>query len=344
MTIDLASGMAALAAKVEFLKRAESYPGRPERVEAVETHMSWVFLTDTRAYKLKKPVRYEFLDFSTVDARRRDCEEEVRLNRRLAPDVYFGILPLVLAPGGSLQVGGSGEVVDWLVEMRRLPAERMLDYAIRNRTLEEADLHRLAALLAAFYSQCPPAETVPAAYRGKLQDAIRANHRVLRDPVWGLPAKAVERIASAQLEFLRREAALFDERVRAGKVVEAHGDLRPEHVCLEPRPVIFDCLEFNRDFRILDIADELAFLAMECARIDGVDTGRVLFDAYGRLTGDRPPARLVQFYKSHRAYLRAKIAIWHNRDREVPDPAKWAARAREYLRLAEGYIVQAVRS
>src|SRR5262249_4067578 len=121
--------------KIAFLSRPEAYPEPTRRVEMKETHMSWVFLTDTKAWKLKKPVRYDFLDFSTREARRRDCEEELRLNRRLAPDVYYGIAPLTIDPQGGMRLAGAGETIDWLVRMRRLPADRMLDWAIANQTV-----------------------------------------------------------------------------------------------------------------------------------------------------------------------------------------------------------------
>lgn len=134
---------ASIDEKVAFLRRPEAYPSRPARVEVVETHMSWVFLTDELAYKLKKPVLYQFLDFSTVEARRLNCEREVSLNRRLAADVYHGIVSLDLGSDGNLRLGGGGTAVDWLVKMRRLPAHRMLDAAIRSDSVSAEDIDRL---------------------------------------------------------------------------------------------------------------------------------------------------------------------------------------------------------
>ncbi len=325
-------------AKVAFLRRPDAYPERPARVEAVETHMSWIFLTDRRAYKLKKPVRYDFLDFSTAEARRWDCEEEVRLNRRLAPDVYLGVLPLTCDPQGRMALDGEGEAIDWLVKMRRLPEERMLDHAIRRHVLREADIERVALRLARFYRASRPIPLGGAEYVGRIADNVRENLRELATPAFGLPAVLVRRIGAAQLGFLRDEAELFEQRARAGRIVEGHGDLRPEHVCMEAEPAIIDCLEFRRDFRILDAADELAFLAMECERLGEPSVGPVLFETYSRETGDAPPAQLLSFYKSYRACLRAKISIWHLKDAEVRRPEKWPRLAREYLELAQGYL------
>lgn len=326
-----------LDAKVAFLKRPDAYPERPGRVEAVETHMSWVFLTDRHAYKLKKPVRYDYLDFSTVAARRRDCSEEVRLNRRLAQGVYLGIVRLTVDDAGRLHLDGPGPVVDWLVKMRRLPADRTLEHAIRNGTLQRDELERALLKLARFYAALPPLAPAPDDHRQRFEEEVRANRRELLKPAYRQPRAAVEAVTAAQLAFLSRRRDLIEGRVRDGRIVEAHGDLRPEHIYLGPEPVIVDCLEFNRDFRLLDPADELAYLAVECDRLGAPEVGRLAFEIYARITGDDPPAPLVAFYKSFRACLRAKIALWHLDEPPVATPEKWVARARDYLRLAGRY-------
>ncbi|MDD5328467.1 MAG: hypothetical protein PHX38_00550 [Sulfuricella sp.] len=321
--------------KLQFLRRPEVYPDRPRQVEAVETHISWVFLTDAHAYKLKKPARYDFLDFTTVEARRRDAEEEVALNSRLAPNIYEGILPLAVDSAGALSLGGEGEAVDWLVRMRRLPSDRMLDQAIRQGTVETADVRRAAAMLAGFYRASPPVESNGPAYRERFEQNVNANLRELADPAYQLPQRLVRTIVSAQLAFLKEDFPLFDQRVRDGRVIEAHGDLRPEHICLGPEPVVIDCLEFKREFRILDCADELAFLAMECERLGAPAVGQTFFEVYRESTGDNPPERLIHFYESYRAALRAKITAWHLKDCEERNRVKWSGLAMEYLRLAE---------
>ncbi len=329
--------MVAIEAKVGLLRRPATYPDAPGRVDVVETHMSWVFLTDRYAYKMKKPVRYDFLDFSTLALRRRDCEEEVRLNRRLAPDVYLGTVPLTRDASGNLHLGGEGEVVEWLVKMRRLPAERMLDHMIRQRSVQEADVRELALLLARFYRGCPPVELSAEQYRAGFTNALQLTLRELSVPDYALPRRLVGQLHAAQAHFLSREAGLFDARVEAGKIVEGHGDLRPEHICLTPEPVIIDCLEFNRRLRIVDPVDELAFLAMECERLDAPRVGDWLFQTYVQVTHDQPAARLVYFYKMFRACLRARFAIAHVRELEKQDWPKWQHSAAEYLRLAEDY-------
>jgi aminoglycoside phosphotransferase family enzyme len=299
--------------------------------------MSWVFLTDRHAYKLKKPVRYDFLDFSTLKARHLDCDEEVRLNRRLASDVYLDVVALTIDPEGRLCLEGAGTPVDWLVKMRRLPSRRMLDQAIKAGAVERAEIVAVARKLSQFYQNLPPVGIGVLAYRRRLEEDLRSNLKELTQPQHRLPPSRARRIATKQLDFLGRHGALFDRRVRAGRIVEAHGDLRAEHVCLEPEPVVIDCLEFKRDFRLLDPADELAFLALDCERLGAAWVRPVLLETYGEVTGDDVPGGLVAFHGSCRALLRAKIALWHLRDRDVRKPTVWPRLARRYLKLAEAH-------
>ncbi len=324
-------------AKVALLLQARTYPEAPSRIELVETHMSWVFLAGCYAYKLKKPVRHDFLDFSTLAARHRNCLEEVRLNRRLAWDVYLDIVSLAVDFAGHVRLEGAGEVIDWLVKMRRLPADRMLDFQIRQHTVKSDDIQRLALRLCAFYRQAPAAAISSEDYRRQFAEDIRLNWRKLRDPLHELPEPLLAALHQGQLNLLSWEPALFDRRVAERRIVEAHGDLRPEHICLEAEPVIFDCLEFNRRFRTLDVVDELGFLGMECERLDAAFIDRSILDTYRRECQDNPPQRLLAFYKSYRACLRARLAIWHIHELDRAEWPKWQRLARQYLHLAERY-------
>ena len=321
-----------LAAKVAFLSRPESYSPRTERVDVIETHVSWVFLTDQRAYKLKKPVRLDYLDFTTLEARHADCCDEVRLNRRLAPAVYLGVTPLRLGPAG-LRLNGTGVTVDWLVEMRRLAADRMLDRALLTGAVVGADVDRVATRLSRFYEATERVVMTPHEYRQRIERAVREDRGWLRVGAFGLDSKRVDRPAAIVLEVLQRNPALVEQR--ACRLVEGHGDLRPEHVGLvDDEPVIIDCLEFCRDFRITDPVDELAFLGLECERLGADWIGPRLLARYGEDTGDRPPSATVELYAACRALLRAKLCVWHLRDAEVRSTTAWPAAALGYLALA----------
>ena len=326
-----------LAAKVRALRDAATYPDAPRTIEARETHMSWVFLTEHHAYKLKKPVRYDFLDFGTLEKRRADCEEEVRLNRRLAPDIYLGVVALTVDARGILQLDGGGQTVEWLVKMRRLPAAHMLDQRIRAGHLDDAELRRVALRLADFYRRCLPAVSDADTYRARFAAAIELNRRELARPEFELPVATISAGHAAQIDFLAHDATLLDARVEAGRIVEGHGDLRPEHICLQPEPAIIDCLEFSHDFRIVDPADELAFLTVECAYLGAPAAGELLASACLAATGDQPPQRLVTFYKLFRATMRARLAIWHVQELEPNDWPRWRQSAQAYLALAAAY-------
>ncbi len=323
--------------KVAFLRRPESYPEKPLKVEPRETHMSWVFLTDAHAYKLKKPVRTDFLDFSTLEARRRDCEAELRLNRRLAPDVYLGAVALTMSPDGILGLGGEGEIVDWLVRMRRLPPARMLDRLIADGSLLDEEIHAIGTCLGRFYLDLPPADLTAHDYLTRFARDVHGNFRALIKPKYQMPREVVRDVSTAQLAFLRTRIEMFRRRVRQGRIVEGHGDLRPEHICVGARPVMIDCLEFNRAFRLVDPLEELGFLAMECEFLGAPRLGLPLVEAYSEVTRDPAPLALIDFYKAYRACLRAKLSLWHIADPAASDSERWRDKALRYLCLAEIY-------
>lgn len=324
-----------LARKRAFLSDPGSYPEGTSTVAVVETHMALVFLTDASAYKLKKPVRYDYLDFRALGQRRRMCLEEVRLNRRLAPDVYRGVIALTDEGAGRLRLGGSGPVVDWLIAMRRLPADRMLDAAIAADSVSPTAIVAVAHLLAGFYRRARVDPVTPAAYRDRLARTLsRDVGELASDPACAGPARDA---AAALRAFLERDAGLVAARAEAGRIVEGHGDLRPEHVCLTDPPVIIDCLEFEPAFRLVDPADELAFLALECELAGALSVGeRCLAETCAKLD-DCPAPILIDFYRGCRALLRARLAWLHLGDVPPAAEARWRERTRRYLAAAVRY-------
>jgi uncharacterized protein len=330
-----------LDAKLAFLSQPSSYPEPTTRVEQVQTHLSWVFLTDHHAYKLKKPVRGDFVDLRTIADRRRNCRAEVRLNRRLSPDVYVGTVPLTCDAAGRLAIGGDGDVVDWLVRMRRVPHDRMLDRIIATGDAASVDVDAIVQPLHRLYRVAPRVEVSAEAYLQGLAAEITGTRDELRRPAYGLPVETIDRIAALQLRVLAREATLLAGRARAGRIVEGHGDLRPEHVCMTSPPRIIDCLEFSRALRSLDAVDELAYLALECERLGAPGLRQRIFDAYRRVSNDPVPETLIDFYQSYRASIRAKIAIWHLRDPALQRMPKWRIQALDYLRLALAHVERA---
>jgi uncharacterized protein len=320
--------------KVTFLGSPAAYEERPTRVERIETHFSWVFLTDRYVYKLKKPLHGDGFDFSSPAARRRNAEEEVRLNRRLARDVYLGVVPLTLEAGRKLAIAGSGVAVDWLVKMVRLPAGHMLDHRLARGDWRRADFNALADRLGRFFAAARRGDIRPTAYLDRFRAECRDSRRALRLSSGPELQHATQYVARRIEAFIYCRKDLLLRRLENGRVVEGHGDLRPEHICLGSTPVIIDCLEFRADLRFLDPVDELAFLTMECERIGAQNVGQVLFRRYRLRTNDSPAPVLINFYKTIGAFVRARIAILHLRESPVRDPVKWPKRAAEYLAIA----------
>jgi len=327
-------------AKVAALREADAYPGRARSVEVIETHMSWVFLVGHFVYKLKKPARYDGLDCSMVETRHYYCQEELRLNRRLAPSVYLDVVALRRDAQGSLRVGGQGQIVDWLVWMRRLAARQTLDRLIEAASATPGHMRRVAEHLAAFYRGLPPAMSDHQRWMARLRREIDTLEAELCEPAWGMPADEVAAVFSRLRAALGGCRDVLEARVRAGRIVEGHGDLRPEHVWLGEPIAIIDCLEFSAELRTLDVADELGYLALECERLGAPELGRALFDAFAELTGDVPDPALVDFYQAYRACVRSNIAIRHLREACYRDDPKWPRRAREYLALAAGRLAR----
>jgi len=329
--------------KVKFLGSREAYAHCPRPVVVKQTHMSWIFIAGDRVYKLKKPVHYPFLDFRTLAAREKNCREEVRLNRRLAPDVYLGVVPLTVEQDGRLEIAGRGEVIDWLVNMRRLPEELMLDQAILTHMIEHDRSGRLDAvvdLLASFYKTCSPAEISASAYVEQFAREHAINEAVLSDPRFDLDGAEVNDALARVRHGLEDGAASLEARLKHGHIVEGHGDLRPEHICLSDPPVIIDCLEFSYALRLVDPFDELGYLTLECAMIDAAWVGERIFEGCAEALHDFPSPSLLDFYWTYRACLRARIALAHLFEPNPRTPEKWASLARRYLQLGQSRAIK----
>ncbi|WP_349371326.1 hypothetical protein [Salinarimonas sp.] len=323
-----------LSAKARFLARPEAYAHRPSRVGVIETTLSFVFLAGPRVYKLKKPLVSSVFDFSTLEKREADCRAEAALNARLAEGVYLGVVPLTRGPGG-LAIGGEGETVDWLVAMRRLPANRMLDRVIRAGRVTRGEIATLGERLAAFYARAQRPRVDPAHYPARFARQISEARMLLAEPV---VADARAPFAAALGRFEARLAAdrpLLEARALEGALVDGHGDLRPEHVCLTDPIAIFDCLEFSDALRIVDPLDEIAYLALECRRLGAPAVGPAVEAAVAERLGDDAPPRLVALYTAARALLRARQCLAHLLPRRKRRARAWRPLTRTYLSIAE---------
>lgn len=313
------------------------------KVELVQTHVSLIFLTDSHVYKIKKPVDFGFLNFSTIDRRRFYCEEEVRLNSRLCPDLYLGVVELRESASG-LSFTGNGRVVDYAVKMKRLPDDRMLSRLLAAQCVGESDFREIARIVGSFHlaaeqgkeiSDCGTAEAVARNWNENLEQIAEFIGTALSEHDF-------QTIARWAFEFLSDHGDLFAQRVEQGFIRDCDGDIHSGNICITDRIYIFDCIEFNSRYRYSDTTADIAFLLMDLDFHKAGRFGQAFLDEYIAVTGDRGGLPLLDFYKAYRAVVRGKVESLRLKDNHIPEPEKEAAleRARCYFRLARGYAIR----
>src|SRR5262245_16780588 len=321
--LTVSAGPDALVAALHDPRR---YPHPVEGVKLLETHISWVLLTGAYAYKLKKPLDLGFLDFGTLAARKRSCEEELRLNRRTAPRLYVGVVPIT-GTAAEPTVDGQGPPIEYAVKMREFPQEALLARAAARGALPIERMDELAATVAAFHATVDRAGAdspfgTPHEVIGQARQNFAQMRAFVADPPCGA---ALARLAAwTEREFAERYDA-FVARHGQGFVRECHGDLHLRNlVLLDGRILPFDCIEFNAAFRWIDVMNEIAFLAMDLADHTLVRHAWRLVDAYLEETGDYAGLAVLRFYLVYRALVRAKIAGMRGHQLPADAPARAA--------------------
>jgi len=330
----------------DALSDPATYPHSPEDISLEQTHISLVALAPPWVYKIKKPVEMGFLDFSTLEQRTHYCEEELRLNQRLAPNTYVGVVPIVQTPEG-LRVDPpnvNGTVVEHAVKMRYLDPEHFLDARLRRGAATTDDMDRVARRLIAFYrTRDAPPDVAEAGWIDALRMSFDENVAQTEAQVGHtLSRPAYDALRYYTDRTFDHHAALFHRRRAGGWIVDGHGDLRLEHVHLTTdRVAIYDCIEFNERLRHLDVANDLAFLAMDLDLHGRPDWSRRLVRQVAEALGDDEMRRLLPFYKSYRAYVRGKVEGMRAADAEVPpdEQARSQRQAHRYFQWALRYAV-----
>lgn len=323
---------------IEALQNPACYTHPAAGVRLVETHISWVLLTGDYAYKIKKPVDFGFLDFSSLAKRRHCCEEELRLNRRLAPELYLAVLPITGTPAAP-RLGGAGEAIEYAVQMREFPQEAQFDRVLARGELGAAQIAALAETLAAFHRAAAVAEagghygSAEAVWQPVAQNFAQIRPRLAaRDELDQLDA--LQRWSETAFASLR---GVFTQRQQTGHIRECHGDAHLGNIALlDGRPVLFDCIEFNPELRWIDVMSEIAFLTMDLHDRGRPDLARRALNDYLQHTGDYAGLRVLRFYQVYRALVRAKVACLRLAQDGVSEEQGSAARQQvaAYLRLA----------
>ncbi|MBI2165498.1 MAG: AAA family ATPase [Chloroflexi bacterium] len=329
-------------ALVSALLGPQAYPSeeRPQQVVLVETHISYLFLTGRHVYKVKKPVDFGFLDFTTLEKRKYFCHEEVRLNQRLSPGVYLDVVE-IRGEGGRLTIGGQGLVVEYAVKMRQLPAHRAMSALLARGQVDQDMVRRLASRIFAFHQQAERGPHIAAAgtveaIKVSIDENFQQTDRYIGVT---LAPHQYELVRAYSYAFMEGKRDLFSRRAREGFIRDCHGDLHTAQIFFEDGISVIDCIEFNTRFRYIDVASDLAFLAMDLDFDGAHDLSRLLVETYQALSGDTGLADLLDFYRCYRAYVRGKVESFRLDQTGLPEPegARVTARAGSYFALAARY-------
>ncbi|MBI4777168.1 MAG: AAA family ATPase [Deltaproteobacteria bacterium] len=320
-----------------------AYPHGPETVEMAETHISWVFLAGDFVYKVKKPVDFGFLDFTDLAKRRRFCEEEVRLNRRLAPDLYLGVVGIT-RENGELRVEGTGDPIEYAVKMKRMPRERMMDRLLEQGKVDETTIRRICELLVDFYDMADTGGEIDR--YGKIE-SIRFNtdENFMQTEEYvgvALSERRFDTIRAFANRFYE-DTELFESRIRKNRIRDCHGDLHSGNICIPGEVIIYDCIEFNERFRYSDVTADIAFLSMDLDFRGRRDLSELFVHEFALKSGDLESLLLMDFYKCYRAYVRGKILCFAFDQAEsgIERQARALETAKKYFALAESYTGEA---
>jgi hypothetical protein len=334
-----------------FLESPASYPHKPTEVRAIQTHISWVFIASPFVFKVKKPVNLGFLDFSTLEKRHYFCQREIELNRRLSPEIYLDAVPIYETHSGfSFQP--AGKIVEYAVKMKELPPggpDRrsfgeggFLNELIEKNLVGEKEIKRVISALHRFYqAETPTPEIEQWGTPEKLKISTDENFAQV-EPFIGktISPSAFEAIHHYTNQFYELNENLFHERIQQHRVLDCHGDLRLDHVHLTAEATtIFDCIEFNDRFRFIDIANDLAFLAMDFDFKGRSDLGNLFLRNAARELGDAGMLKIANFYKCYRAFVRGKVESIQATEKETTNPEEHQKQAARYFRLALRYAI-----
>jgi aminoglycoside phosphotransferase family enzyme/predicted kinase len=324
-----------------FLESPKSYPHCPAEVRSLQTHISWVFIASPFVFKVKKPVNLGFLDFSTLEKRRHFCQREVELNRRLAPEIYLDVIA-IYETDSDFSFEPPGNIVEYAVKMKELPHGWFLSELLERNLVGEKEINRVIASLNRFYkSETPTPEIEQWGTPEKLKISTDENFAQVELFVGKtISPAAFDAIRHYTNQFYMANENLFHDRIQRHRILDCHGDLHLDHIHLTPEATtIFDCIEFNDRFRFIDIANDLAFLAMDFDFESRSDLANLLLRNAAHEFQDAGMLKVANFYKCYRAFVRGKVESIQAIEPETLKPEEHAQQATRYFRLALQYAV-----
>jgi hypothetical protein len=313
--------------------------GQPE---LIETHISWVVVCDCFVYKIKKPVQYSFLDFSTLEKRRYYCQRELELNKRFTDDIYLDVQPVRETPCRLFIGGEEGQIVDYAVKMRKLDREKQMDILLQNNKVTHSDILNLAEKIATFH------KGTQIIYQKDVLDVqmkfndLEEERNFLQEHLNSNSTSIINQAIDTSNAFIERNQCLLAKRLQAGLFRDGHGDLHSRNIFLLPTPQPFDCIEFNDDYRQIDVLNEVAFLCMDLDAFGRHDLSELFFNAYNTLfpvVKTEEDRKLFVYYKSYRSNIRAKVNSLRARDAgNEMQKAQALKEADKYLHLMDFYL------
>lgn len=331
------------SAQIRQLLAVDADIEKTNTLQLVETHVSWVLLTDQFAYKIKKPVKFSFLDFSTIEKRSFYCKRELELNTRLAPDMYLSVVPII-QNGERISINGDGEVIDYALKMKRMDSTRQMNDLLAQQAVSKTDIQKLAEKVAIFHQDAEVITTPVdiAAMQANFADILR-----IRDFLSNYLKTETVHVLEAAVEktnhFLQQHAERLKERGKSGFMIDGHGDLHSGNIFLLDEPVIFDCMEFNDSFRRLDMLDEVAFLCLDLDFYNRPDLETHFLEHYLAkmpCLRDEEDRQLFYYYKLYRANVRLKVTFLKAKQQHQKSAAFYQDFdvAKQYFELFENYL------
>lgn len=325
---------------IKFMLNPDTYPFKSEKVDMLQTHISYLFTAGEYVYKVKKPVNFGFLDYSTLEKRKFYCGQEIKLNSRLSPEIYIGVSEIV-SDKSILSLDGKGEVKEYAIKMSRLPPDMMMDRMIFDKRIDRVIIKKIANKIAAFHQYADINSDI--SKFGDIEIILKnANENFLQTDKFigiSLTQEEYNLIKNFSYKFIDKNKSIFKKRVAENKIKDCHGDLRTEHICISDKIYIFDCIEFNDRFRYGDVASEVAFLAMDLDFLGEDTLSRYFVDSYIEISGDTDIYKIINFYKCYRAYVRGKVESFQLNDPNIQpkEKEKRLNSARGHFKLAASY-------
>jgi aminoglycoside phosphotransferase family enzyme len=331
---------AAISSLQKALLNPEIYPDHPRTIKFMETHISLLFLTGNHVYKVKKPVDFGFLDFTSLEKRKYFCEQEVKLNRRLSPNIYLGVVRIT-KEGNRISLEGQGELLEYAVKMKQIPEEFLMDKLLERKQVTPRMIEAVSEKLVKFYFAAETNDLIKSFARPERvkQDTDENFEQTERYLDVTIPGEVYEEVKKRTNDFFRKKDKTFYQRIASDQIRDCHGDLRLEHIFWGEKISIFDCIEFNERFRYTDVAADIAFLSMDLDYHGRQDLSEHFIRAFIGQSGDHELMDVLDFYKCYRAYVRGKVESFRLDDPNIPKEEKEGAlkRAQKYFSLAHRY-------